>query len=1538
MKKPIFVLLSAVFFLSISGLQISTDPAFLQELKEKLNEYRLSFPEEKIYVKTDKPFYKPGEEIWFNAFVLDSESHFSTSISDVLYVEFVDPRGVVASRSELPIKEGTAHGQFTLSKEAPGGGYQLKAYTQWTRNLGDRGVFSKKIPVQSVITPRLLLELDFEKEAYGPGDVVTASLTGTNLKNEQLSGAEVSFIASLDGKELISDHSTTDTEGKLEIRVTLPDDLNTTNGLLNVIVEKVGIQESISRSIPIVLNHISLEFFPESGHYLEEVESTIAFKGLNEYGKGADISGVIVNENDEVVTSFESYHMGMGAFRFTPEPGEQYYARINSPVQIQERFPLPKARTSGFSMSFSQEKESVLIDIYASASQKAQLIGLSHGEISSTKSLELKQGMNQLTISTEPYPTGITVFTLFDSVGRPQNERLVFLNHSGGLNIELETDKLEYQPSEQVKLKIRTTDSKGKPVQSKLALSVVDDQLISFADDHQDHLLSAMLLSSEVKGEIQEPDFYFDKNEPKARQALDYLLMTQGWRRFNWKEIIEDRAIRQITYLPERLSELSGMLYGKNGRSVSGEVTLIEMEGERRVETVKSTASGFFMFKNIDPTRNYLLLTGKKNKVSLDNRPDKSSGIKSKRESHSIQMVIADTIARGFTPPAAPTLDSRPTTVNISMQGDVASLGEVVVVAMGATEKSNITGSVTVVRTDDVFPGDMARLNGIAPGIAITSESGNTGVAPDIRIRGNSSITANSGEPLYVVDGFPVTPAIGQNFSAFDLIDPIDIESISLIKSPEATTLYGSRGANGVIIISTKQRIGYRGYYNYGQAPAKYIGRYIKPRKFTPAREFYVPPPSNSSGKVRRDFRTTVHWAHTVITDEKGKAELTFYNNDKVSAFRVNAEGFSKTGDLGRNETVYHTLLPLSLDTKLPEFLGFEDELRLPVLVKNETRNRINSTVNLAIPKELAVSEKTRQLISLEAGETRTVYYTIKPQGRSGSFKLSISASTAGFKDRIDHELKVRPVGFPQHLSFSAKTLDSTYTFMLNDVEQSTVTAEFVAYADILSDLLSGIESMLREPHGCFEQVSSTTFPNILVLQYLKESGLLELETEQKAMDLIAKGYKKLLSYEIRGGGFEWFGKPAAHTGLTAYGLLEFHEMQKVYPDVNQQMMQRTRNWLLSRRNGNGDFKLTHGGLDSFRGASQQVSNAYIVYALASTGTTDLNLEYQKALDEAKSSKDLYSMALIANAAAELKKEDDFQELVAYFRETLNQKGFDGVTADHSIVRSSGQALKTETLSLWTTALLKADDLPMSLIDACINEIIGSRKYGRFGSTQSTVTALSALTAYAKKMRVAKSAGNISLVLDEREIEKIHYERESKRVDSRGFADELLTDQQQSLRIAYQGTESPLPYSVDIQWYTRKPQSDENCQVDLLTTLNKSEVAVNETVQLTATLRNKTEKGLPMSMAVIGIPTGLSLQPWQLQELKDKELVDFYEIIDGNLIIYYRELQAGVSKSIKLDLKAELPGKYRGTASSAYLYYTDEYKTWKKGLEIEVTH
>lgn len=1531
------IALITVTILGIAGFRFGEDPQFIKTLRSRLDKYNMAMPSEKVYLQLDKPFYKPGETIWFNAFALSGTTHTPMGSSDVLYVNLIDPKGNVAMTRELLIRGGTAHGEFTLPESNPGGIYEIKAYTRWMQNFGDSSVFAKKIQVQKVITPRLLFKLDFERKAYGPADSVAATLQIRDLKDEPVAHAEARIVVSLAGKRFQTRESISDTNGNLTIGFTLPDSLNSSDGLLQVLVTHRGLTESISRAIPIVLNKIDLTFYPEGGYAIAGTKGKIAFKAVNEFGKGADVEGVIVDESNSQVGSFKSSHLGMGAFSFTPQSGKQYFAIITSPSGNNNRYLLPKSLPSGFGMNLNDHSDqSVSWNIYSSQKSSAYLVAHSHGILRYTAAINLSKGNNTIAVPIKDFPSGISVFTLFDEHGLEQCERLVYIQSKHQLNISLSTAKKQYHPGENVELTIRTTDGNGDPIPAKLSLAVADDQLISFADDRQDNLLSYMYLSSEVRGKIEEPSFYFNAKEPKASVALDYLLMTQGWRRFTWSEVRKEQ--HSVVTMPEKIRTIYGKLTDKNGNPIAGEVTLMELGNLKRVLTIQTRDDGRFIFQNTDPTIPTMLLAGRNTNIQLEEKSKLASTLAGKNPLAPIE--LPQEIA--FEEKAVEAEDkaeadagaiAMQANLNFSLHQDANELSEVIVIGYGAVEKKSLTGAlITVDNRGFNLPSVEYALQGRVAGVFV-SPPGNPGAASLVRIRGANSF-ANSGDPLYVIDGQPVIPTTNNNFSVASLINPNDISSIHVLRSPEAGALFGGAAANGVILITTRSSLGW-GYVPISARKSNFIHTIRHPRVFSPVKEFYQD--RITTHAERKNFESLLYWDPDVKTNDKGIAKVSFRSNDLITTFRMTVEGFAADGLLGRAEETFYSQLPFSVDTRLPDYLGFEDTLKLPVQIRNEKATALEATIKLQLPGEIHALEPAEQLIVVAPGSVGTFTYTLIPQGVEGTFPIKVVVDAENRSDAIEHSINVKPTGFPVQLSFSGQKHNSDITFNIRDAEKGTLSGSFSAYPNILSDLMTGVESIFREPHGCFEQTSATTFPNILALQFMRNTGTSNPEIEARALKYIRNGYNRLRSFEVKGGGFDWFGKPPSHEALTAYGLFEFIEMQKVFPDVDEQMIERTRKWLLSRRTGKGTYKLYEKGLDDFSRPSGYVSNAYITYALSETGFGDLETEYKYALESAWQSKDLYQLALVANTAFNLNKMDDYAKLMHHFERTVDLHQLDQVTASHSVVRSAGISLTNEVVALWAIAMTKSGRQKLPQVKPCIDYLISKRTYGGFGSTQSTVLALKALVEYANLMRAVSHPGTIQLLVNGRETERHSYQKTSHdEIVLTRFTESLTSNGSQRITINFQGTPEPLPYSLNLKWYTKTPISAKECSIDLTTTLDGTTVRLNETIRLAVRLRNTTNQGASMTLASIGIPAGLSVQPWQLKELQEKGTFDFYEITDGKLVLYYRQMQPNEIRNINLDLKAELQGSFVGSASSAYLYYTNEFKKWTDGLTIKV--
>jgi TonB-dependent SusC/RagA subfamily outer membrane receptor len=1531
---------------------------FFGMLKNQLQQYNKQMPEEKVYLQLDKPFYKPGDAIWFQSYLLDANHHKASSISNVIYVELINPKGNVEQKLTLAADNGTARGDFALDAAAPGGLYKIRAYTQWMQNFGEETFFTKEFQVQKIIHPKLLLKLDFERDAYGPSEKVVATLKARDLDNLPIASQEISFSVQLAGKQLMQRKATTTADGQVMVSFSLPDTLSSSDGLLNIIVPHKGVSESISRAIPIVLHNIDLQFFPEGGDLVSGMQSRVAFKALNEWGKAADVEGVVVDDTGKEVQGFKSFHKGMGAFKFTPESGRKYSAKITKPVALAKQYALPSAMPNGWGLNIEKKNENaLLLTVYSPLLKPLYLVAQVRGEIYYTREILPAKGYNTLEVPLDSFPIGVAQFTLFDHQQLERCERLVFVNQHRKLHVDITADKAYYLPREKVELNIRTYDEHQLPLPAKLSLSVVDDKLISFADDKQDNILSHLLLSSDVRGKIEEPSFYFDPQEPKAIEALDYLLMTQAWRRFSWQEVQERN--NKISLNPEKMGSVSGrVINAATNKPIEATVTLVEVTNRRRAAQLKTKPDGSFLFLKVDPAAAVQLFakgSGVKEenlKLVLDNNVSpyydflaETGGMPPVQEMFEM---VADSEVMIIEVPDEEEIESDLsfsdmeavpiTSQAVVLQEDVEQLSEVVVTGYGIQERKSLGYAVTSIRKEEIasLPGQTIEqaLQGRVAGVQIARNSSTPGAAASISIRGSSSLA--SGDPLYVVDGFPIQSSGRNSQAALGFLSPDDIRSISVLKSAEATAIYGSRATNGVILINTKSGRYYGVDYDI-RYPNNYASLYIEPRKFSAVREFYSPEYAEKAPVAKReDFRETIYWNPLVQTDRRGEAKVSFYNSDATTAFRVTAEGIGANGYVGRQEWVYSTTLPLSVEARIPAYLSFEDKVSIPIQLTNNTNEAVKGKLEVVAPSALKAISSWNPAVEVAPKSTATYYYDALVQNEAGDFTLQVNFENSAFKDQVVQSIEVLPKGFPVAVSFSGQDLEKAFSFLIKDPVPGSVSAGFTAYPNVVGDLLGGIASILQQPHGCFEQVSSSTYPNVLALQFMRETNSADPAIEEKALAYIRDGYKRLAAYETSAGGFEWYGDTPPHEGLTAFGLLELTEMKEVWEGVSTPLLNRTREFLLDRRTGDGNFKQDMGKY-GFSGASREVTNAYIVYALSACGVDKpIQKEFELAYQEALKSGDAYRMALMANAAFNLKKEPEAGRLMQGLRKQLKEVGWGKLKADHSLVRSYGNSLQIETASLFAMAMMKEPQPKLMQLQEAINYLVGTRTHGYFGSTQGTILALTALTEYAKFSRKTQDDGLISLYLNGNALASTRYEKEQREEILLASLEKNMAAGNQNFRVIFDETKEALPYSFNASWTSYTPATSKDCRVDLSTKLSAAEVKLNETVRLTTTLTNKTASAIPQTVAIIGIPSGLSLQPWQLKEYQEKGLFDFYEVQGNFVIFYYREMAPKDKRIISLDLRAEIPGTYQASASSAYLYYTNEYKDWEEGAKIKV--
>jgi hypothetical protein len=705
---------------------------------------------------------------------------------------------------------------------------------------------------------------------------------------------------------------------------------------------------------------------------------------------------------------------------------------------------------------------------------------------------------------------------------------------------------------------------------------------------------------------------------------------------------------------------------------------------------------------------------------------------------------------------------------------------------------------------------------------------------------------------------------------------------------------------------------------------------------------------AHSTG-VRTDFAETVFWHPVLVLPAEG-AKVSFDLGDEVTRYQVLVAAHTGDGRLGALETEIEARKPFSLEPKLPAEISAGDRIDVPVTLANDTDASRVVTVT-AHPKGLTLTQGAAQdRVTLSPQQSARRVFRFRPAIVEGTAELRLTGRCDPFgDDAVVRTVPVVPEGFPvigavsdviDGLARHEIVLPATWV-------PGTLKCQVSVYPSTLAELQKGLEGLLREPGGCFEQTSTTNYPNALVLQYLRESDQANPAVMKQAKEMLERGYAKLTSFEVqakqRREGFEWFGQAPAHEALTAYGLMQFRDMARV-SDVDPQLLRRTRDYLLARRDGKGGFARNPQALDTFGRAPADVTNAYIVWALTESGNEDdVTKELNALAEEAKSSDDPYFLALVANSMLNRDRVDEAAAILRTLAGKLTKDGYlDG--AKTSITGSAGRTLQIETTALAVLGWLRSARPEFAVPVRAAVGWIGKQRggYGGFGSTQSTILALKALIAYTKANKKTAEAGELGLAVGDRVIGKLSFAAGTQEALTVALpdAERQLKPGKNDVRVLMTGKNN-FPYTLTWSYQTLQPPTAEGCAVRLTTSLNRETFDEGDPARMTVKLENVSGKGQGMAVAIVGLPAGLRL-PDDFAQLKDlcrlqengtkPGRIGAFEVRGRELVLYWRDLATDAVVELNIDLRAQVPGEYHGPASRAYLYYNPDAKYWTAPL------
>lgn len=894
MKRKLFyplLLIAGICMAFVS--QMDGDP--FEALLERMKAFNKTYAQEKVHLHLDKPYYAVGDNIWFKAYIINTENMEASDISKILYVELINEKDSVKKQLRLPVGGGITWGDFKLPDSLAEGNYRIRAYTQWMRNAGPEFYFDKTIKVGNSWSNTVFTNTSYTFSKENAAEKVQADIIFKDKSGKPYAGNEVRYEVQLNFRSLFKGKALTNEQGEVSLSF-----LNTQPSLYKsgkiLATITLADQKKITKEIPIkaTSKDVDVQFFPESGNLVEGLPNKIAFKAVNASGLGEQLSGVIVDQSGSEINRFESRHLGMGNFVLNPQPGATYSAKIKFSDGSEKNYSLPVVRPSGYILSVNNtDKEKLSVKIIRSEAlidqKELKLVGQHSGTIQFTSKVSADKQVSSISVSKKELPEGILQLTLFSGENVPLAERLVFIhNPADRILTKLETVKTTYAKRENVTVNLSSSFA-GQPNPSSFSVSVTNTSSVKPDPENESNIFSTMLLSSDLIGYIEKPNYYFINEGPEVEQHLDNLMLTQGWRRILWKNVINN-APPITRFAAEKSQTISGTITNYSGKPApNSKVSLFSSSGGFFALDTLTDAQGRFNFDQLifpEDTKFIIQARTAKDKKRVDIHLDIVPGqiVTKSKNSGDIEINVNEALSA-------------------YLQQSSNYFDELN--KRGLLEKTLLLKEVQITEKKQQAK-NSANLNGAGRADAIiTAEQLSTcvtlsqclqgRVAGLMIMNGQAYLSRNGGRtPMAVIlDGM----SMGSDF--LDNINVMDVETIEVLKSIGNTAIYGSNGGGGVLVITTK-----RGGGNYSNTFSPGITTY-NPKGFYIPREFYSPKYEPSVPDRKPDLRTTVYWAPQVPTNEQGKSSFSFFNTDEAGTYRVVLEGMDHMGRLGRAVYTY---------------------------------------------------------------------------------------------------------------------------------------------------------------------------------------------------------------------------------------------------------------------------------------------------------------------------------------------------------------------------------------------------------------------------------------------------------------------------------------------------------------------------------------------------------------------------------------------------------------------------------------------------------
>ena len=1544
-----------------------------------------------ILLTTEKPIYQPGQTIHVRALALDRANHEAAANHKFTF-EAEDSRGnKVFKKATQTDKFGVASAEFALADEVNLGTYHLRAL------MGEADAPSSTaeiaLNVERYVLPKFKVAVDFggdgakSKRGYRPGDHVTGTVHANYFFGQAVDDAEITVKASamdvamfqispIEGK--------TDRDGAYHFDLTLPSYFAgrpLDHGAARVLVEatvKDSAGHSETRGEPITVSPAPLLItaVPEGGTLVPNLENQVFV--LTSYPDGtparADLK-VLASGNPDQQVSTDEGGIAVVHINATDKTETLDIDAHDSEGNLASASVQLQSRTGEDQILLRTERavyragDRIQLRVFSTKKRGTAYIDVvKEGQTILTRDLDIEDGQAEISLVATPEMSGTLDFNayLFGRDAHPVGDhRLVFVQPADELKIEATADSPDYKPGGEARILFHVTNSHGEGVQAALGLQVVDEAVFALAEKQPGFAKVFFYLEQEVmkpRYEIHSigmPEIVEPVEESKAEQR--------------------NRAARALFSATEMVN--SNQFQTEFGRTVpmtkyNDYASRYRTRFQSQVRNVAQTISAAYGH-DPDPGDIVQVFAGMKRAGSPDLRDAWDTGLR-------LDRVGWDREKKFYL------LRSAGPDKQFDTSDDLVTYLEV--------RRSKIVGHPASgpSKIDAHIDHDRGSYGGSAE-IVGTAVDQWGGALRGVSIRLHSSASGQWRNALADADGqfriaalpagdYDVTILYGTDHLAQHLtLAPRDRANLSVLlrlNAPETVVAVNENLLTRVSMVADKRSRGFESWRGWWR-PGRHRWRRHRRRRLTcaingrnfaqlaaPAR---VPmavakeavavntatlvkdksaDSDSAATHVRSYFPEALYINPEIITDRDGRASVVIPLADSITTWRMAMLASTVHGALGSATSSLKVFQDFFVDLDLPVTLTQGDRVSLPVAVYNYSN--AHGDVNLKLQADdwfSLVDDVAEKTVSVDSTKVAGSQFTLEAK-RIGKFKLTLSARMHGEASRADivvREIEVIPNGREQNLVFNGR-LETEVEHELNFPADSVPEASKIfvrLYPGPLSQVIEGMDSLLQMPYGCFEQTSSSTYPNVLALDYMKRTKKLTPEVHAKAEGYIANGYQRLLTFEVPGGGFSWFGQAPANKILTAYGLMEFYDMSQVH-DVDPKLILRTQQWLAAQQQPDGSWKpdtsfINEGATNRYNSDVLRIT-AYIAWSLKNTGYQGPAVETARQFIEKHMSAklDTYTLAVLANFATDYGKDRDFtREAMELLLDARTEKG-DQVwwSADETSVYATGTSASVETTGLAVQALLKWGQASGTGRKAL--SYLASKKdaSGTWGTTQATIMALRALLLATEK-GTADVRGTLEVLLNGKPVEKLALTPENNDLLHQFVFKQIDSRNAHTVSIRFDG-KGGLAYQVVGSYFLPWSEKAVSEPLSIDVAYDRTHLAQDDIATATATIKNNLDKSANMVMVDLGIPPGFDLLSEDLQTYLEKGAgrksgrLEKFSMTSTQAILYFDSFAAGDTVTLRFRLRAKYPIRARTFQSRVYEYYDPDVHSVARPVQLEV--